>query len=203
LLGAVSLVLRRDTRRRLAALVLLPLVPIVFLLTLQWLLDETAWVRLCNNPAFVVLTLLLPGIAIPIRMLRPSRKAKRAVQQLSSLNDLSGIGGLIETLYFSDQREGPAVETLIDLLPRLQASDSVRLTERHHAVLRATLRSLPHATGNLFTRLSRRKEMHARLQVAILKAFEQVGDSKALPVVVALAESGAPPQVRAEALEHS
>ncbi|HLK56913.1 MAG TPA: hypothetical protein VKU00_10125 [Chthonomonadaceae bacterium] len=197
----LSLVLRRDARRRLATMILMPLVPIAYLLTLRGLLDDTAWIQLCNNPAFVVLTLLFPGITIPILMLRPSRKAKRAAQQLSSRNDLSGIGGLIETLYFSDQREGPAIETLIALLPRLQASDSDLLTERHHAVLRGTLSSLPHVTGNLFTRLSRRKEIHARLQVAILKAFEQVGDSKALPVVAALAESAAHPQVRAAAVE--
>ncbi len=197
----LSLVLRRDARRRLATIILLPLVPITFLLGLHWLLDETAWIRLCNNPAFVALTLLFPGIAIPIALLRPSRKAKKAAQRLSSLHDLSVIGGLIETLYFNDQREGPATEALIDLLPRLRASDSALLTERHHFVLRSTLSSIPHVTGNLFTRLSRRKEMHARLQVAILQAFEQVGDSKALPIVAALAASAAHPQVRAAARE--
>jgi hypothetical protein len=195
----LNLALRRDARRRLAAIILLPFVPIGFLLTLHWLLEDAAWIRLCNNPVFVALTMLFPGIVIPILMLRPSRKAKKAVQQLSSLNDLSGIGGLIEALYFNDQREGPAIETLIELLQRLKASDAALLTERHHIILRAILASLPHVTGNLFTRLSRRKEMHARLQVAILKAFEQVGDSKALPVVAALAESGAPPHVRAAA----
>jgi hypothetical protein len=199
-------VLRRDTRRRLVSLVLLPLLPFALLLTLKLLLSEEAWLRLCTNPVFVVVAILV-GIGAPLTLLRPSRKARQATRRLSTLEDVRAIGGLVETLYFNYDLNGdaPAREALIRLLPRLQASDSGLLTERHAAWLRQMLNALPYATGNPFRRfsqrLSRRQDALPRLQIAILKAFEQVGDSNSLPAVDHLARRAANPEVRKAAGE--
>src|SRR5579871_5936845 len=84
-------VLRRDSRRRIAFVVLLPLLPFVPLLLLEWLLDQEAWIRLCTNPVFVVLATALIGLEIPIFLLRPSRKARQASSQLAELEDVSAV----------------------------------------------------------------------------------------------------------------
>jgi hypothetical protein len=169
---------------------------------LNWLLSEDAWIRLCTNPTFIVAALMI-CIGMPVALLRPSRKARQAAGRLARLEDVSAIGGLVETLAFGHDSTGhaPAREALIRLLPQLKASDRDVLTEGQIALLRATLGTSPYVTGNLFSGLSRRLDAHTRLQIAILKAFEQVGDSHSLPVISRLAKHASNPQVRAAAEE--
>jgi hypothetical protein len=196
-------VLRQDTNRRLASIFLFPAVPFALFFALQHMLGEEAWIRLCTNPVFIVSVMVLIGAYAPLALLGPSRKARHAANRLSGLDDLRAIGAMVETLSFGHDREvkAPVRETLIRLLPRLKASDAGLLTERHIALLRATLATSPYVTGDLFARLSRRVDAHTQLQIAILKAFEQVGDSRSLPVVANLAMSGVRPEVRAAAEE--
>jgi hypothetical protein len=194
--GQLGHILRRDTRRRLASTVLLPFLPFPVLLAIQASLSEEAWIRLCTNPVFITTT-LVGCIGLLLAQLKPSRQARQAANRLSTLEEIGAIGGLVETLSFGHDREidAPARETLIRLLPRLKASDKSLLTERHIVLLRATLSASPYATGDLFARLSRRLDAHARLQIAILKAFEQVGDNQSLPVVSHLAKHALNPTV--------
>ncbi len=198
----LATVLRHDTRRRLASLLLLPLLPFASQGVLARLLSEDALIHLCSNPVYV-LTAALAGIGVPLALLRPSRKARRAASQLSKLDDAGTIGGLLETLSFGHDREldAPAQEALIRALSRLKASDAHLITQRQAGLLRGTLASSPYTTGNLFTSLSRRRDAHVRLQIAILKAFEQVGDSQSLPVVSHLAKSAADARIRKAAEE--
>ncbi len=71
---------------------------------------------------------------------------------------------------------------LIELLPRLQASDSHYLSEEQRSALNRMLTN----------RLGLSKSQAISLRIAILKAYEQVGDTNALPVVQRLAEGAGP-----------
>jgi HEAT repeat protein len=171
-------------------------------LLLEATLSQEGWIRLCTNPLFVMAALLM-CIGGPVALLKPSRKAREAARRLSTLEDVAAIGGLVETLSFGhDTRvDTPAREALIRLLTQLKASDAGLLKDGHLALLRSTLASSGIGSGDLFTSLSHRQADHARLQVAILKAFEQVGDSQSLPVVTHLAKSAGNLGVRKAAAE--
>jgi hypothetical protein len=102
------------------------------------------------------------------------RSAKEAV----SINDLRVVGLLIDMLLMSETKQ-PAMNALTRMLPRLQASDAALVSKSQRERL---CRELSHN--------GRREwfgQRHERFAVAILKAFEQIGDADALPVVQALA----------------
>jgi hypothetical protein len=94
--------------------------------------------------------------------------------------DVRMVGPLIEaysSLNLAEYRD-PVREALIRLLSRLQSSDARVLTEEHRHALNRVLGSGTLSSG---------KENN-RLIIAILKAYEQVGDESALPFVERLAE---------------
>lgn len=104
---------------------------------------------------------------------------ERALRELERITDLRSIGRLAEALSWPDERATRRVgRALIPLLLQLRASDSRLLDDRQRDCLHAVLRM-------------DRARRDADLQVAILTALEQVGDTRAIPHVAALAEARA------------
>ncbi len=120
---------------------------------------------------------------IPIGLLGMSTMASRqqqiAAMALSQCDDVRAIGPLSEALEFQERDIRPlASRALIRLLPRLQASDASLLSAAQRSCLNRAL------TGS-----------NVALTLAILKAWEQVGDTAAIPAVQNLAD-------RAEGISH-
>jgi hypothetical protein len=116
------------------------------------------------------------------------RKWKRSALELTSTDDRSSIGPLIEAYMASSigreqqsgEQQNAILDTLIDQLPRLQASDA-------HLIDTEQRKSLNRLLGSMLVTLTKDR---SRLACAILKAYEQIGDSAALPLVEQIA-SGA------------
>jgi hypothetical protein len=101
-----------------------------------------------------------------------SRKQRSAALALSQFDDLRAIGPLAETLEFKDRRLLPiAAQSLICLLPRLKASDASLLNSAQRTCLNRAMRG-----------------KNTDLTLAILKAWEQLGDADAVPEVEKLAQ---------------
>ncbi|MCW3095244.1 MAG: hypothetical protein JWL77_862 [Chthonomonadaceae bacterium] len=101
-----------------------------------------------------------------------SRKQQAMAMAITQFDDVRAVGPLAEALEFPHEAVVPvAVKALIRLLPRLKASDSSLLNSAQRACLGRALQG-----GN------------TALTLAILKAWEQVGDADALPEVQRLAE---------------
>jgi hypothetical protein len=100
--------------------------------------------------------------------------------EIAKSGDVRMVGPLVEAYSALNlsQENRPVREALTVLLPRLQASDARVLTEEHRQMLNRVLGS---------SALSYSKENN-RLIIAILKAYEQVGDESALPFVERLAK---------------
>lgn len=91
---------------------------------------------------------------------------------LAKFDDVRAVGFLAEALEFRDKHtRQAAAEALIRLLPRLKASDAHLLNAKQRAILLRTFN---------------RPASSAALIVAILKAYEQVGDESALEPVRSL-----------------
>jgi hypothetical protein len=115
--------------------------------------------------------LYIPFVLLGISTMA-SRKQQTAALALSRFDDIRAIGPLAEALEFQERDIRPiARRALIRLLPRLQASDAPLLSPAHRAILNRAL-----GYGS------------AALILAILKAWEQVGDADAIPEVQNLAE---------------
>lgn len=123
-----------------------------------------------------------------------SKRLRHSTGPLSALGDVRLVGPLVEMLRIEDHHvRARAGAALTQLLPHLQASDASLLTTSQRMLLCRVLASPLNDLfrSDLVVMLTRQTKHMADLQVAILKAFEQVGDSKALPVVERLATSPA------------
>jgi hypothetical protein len=110
-----------------------------------------------------------------------SRKQQAIAMAITQFDDVRAVGPLAEALEFPHEAVVPVAEkALIRLLPRLKASDVSLLNSAQRACLNLALRG-----GN------------TELTLAILKAWEQVGDADAISAVQQLAE-GRTPDRRAE-----
>lgn len=118
------------------------------------------------------LVVLLSCLAYPVTAFQAR---KRVAERLARFDDLRIVGPLAEMLEAPDMRARPdVVSALTGLLPRLQASDAALLDTEQRACLCRILTSSERALTDL--------------KIAILRAFEQVGDSRALPLVERMAE---------------
>lgn len=100
-----------------------------------------------------------------------SRTEKAAALAIARFEDLRAIGPLAEALEFKEpQVRTIASRALIRLLPRMQASDAALLSPTQRACLNRAL-----------------KGRNPELILAVLKAWEQVGDADAIDNVRALA----------------
>jgi hypothetical protein len=114
---------------------------------------------------FVMFSFLGGGAAMAA-----SAKQTNAIRALAQFDDIRGVGAFTEALEFQDKEVIAVAERkLMELLPRLQASDAALLDANQRAILNRTL-----LTGS------------SELVVAILKAYEQVGDSTAIANVETL-----------------
>jgi hypothetical protein len=101
-------------------------------------------------------------------------ETKKALKSAANLEDIRLVGPLVELLKFEDAGiKRLAGETLIKLLPRLKASDAFLLNTTQRALLCKALMARVNAES---------------FRIAILKAFEQVGDSTCLATVQRLAD---------------
>jgi hypothetical protein len=128
-------------------------------------------------------------------MVRSSRKPRQRRRDMAAKlieqSDVRSIGPLVDALHLDDgMTREVAIEALTGLLPRLKASDAALLNDAQRAKLCQIL-SLPveNPFYKDFRDLFRPANNRAvAFRVAILRAFEQVGDSKALAVVERLAK---------------
>ncbi len=193
-------VFKRDRRRRLLATGVLPLLPFVVLFGIECVIGEDAWIKLCTNPLFVVVA-LAACIATPIWALNPSKRAKKACSELAGVDDLTAIGSMIETVSYAEDNSRQVMETLIRLLPQLRASDAQHISAKQLLMLRSFLTTTGYASGDLLENWFQKRSDRARLQVAILKAFEQIGDERVEQAVLHAMAHGASRDVKQAAAE--
>lgn len=104
-----------------------------------------------------------------------SQSQKRGVSVLAQFDDVRAVGPLVDSLKYQDRTVTKTAEAaLTRVLPKLRASDAEMLNDNQRDAL----------TGYL--RLEKCAKQKA-LILAILKAYEQVGDGRALPFVRNLA----------------
>ena len=138
------------------------------------------------NIGFIsMITLSLGGV---VNMVRRSNRRQRIIKrELLKSHDLSIISTLIDTLRVENAEVRNLTQrSLIQLLPQMQASDAVLLSDSNRDRLLKLLAIAPSDSGyrdltELFSRSALRREVDFR--IAILKALEQVGGAKELAVV--------------------
>ncbi len=110
---------------------------------------------------------LLGGVAMA-----STDQMKSAARKLSRYNDVRAVGVLVEALEWTDSKDVVklAEGKLLELLPQMQASDASLLHTEQRAILNCKLLT----ADNDFVKV-------------ILKAYEQIGDSAAMPFVEKLA----------------
>jgi hypothetical protein len=169
----------------------------------------TDWIASLVSRPWILVMYYLTMVWPTLKTILPSRKQlRKSTGIMSDLDDVRLVGPLAEMLKIEDRhvrvRAGAA---LTQLLPRLQASDADLLNAAQRTLL---CRVLAYPLNDLFRSdlvvlLTRQTKPMADLQVAILKAFEQVGDGKALPVVermaVGPAQTADQQRVKAAAVE--
>ena len=207
---------RSRTRRRISTRTtgLLTAFTIIFTAGVQWLIrtqGENADFWKYQFPLLTIanLLLLLAMSAVFVwQSVREGRRIRRHAKVL--LVDASGgsVGALTEVLVSEDfdaQRE--AKEALTQQLPNLLPSNARSLTARHRAILNKVLALPPEELGHkdvreLFRDTSKRE---VDFRIAILRAYQQIGDSAAIPVVEALAvgkaRTNAQARIKGEAIE--
>ncbi|MCS6777209.1 MAG: hypothetical protein RMJ43_08125 [Chloroherpetonaceae bacterium] len=127
---------------------------------------------------FFVFISLLGGMAAV------TPRHKEAATRMAQLQDTRAVGLLTETLETSDRDLRHVVQqALPGLLRRLQASDAHLLDAHQRKILNRLLRRA-------------RQEKNTELALAVLKAYEQVGDASALPEVERLASVPDPKDAR-------
>ena len=125
-----------------------------------------------------------------------ARLRKRCIKilgPLSALSDVRAVGPLVNTLKM-DYRgiHRVAVAALIDLLPRLRASEADLLNAEQRGLLcRQLSKPLKALPANASAASQEAYIKAVAFRVAILQAFAQVGDSSALPLVERLAHGEA------------
>ncbi len=173
-------------------------------------LGQERFAELISSPAGITTSVLvwsLWGIAIGFAM-KSRRGAREAVESLKQAADVSSIGVLLDSLSLDDAvMKRYAIDALIDLLPLLQPEDAGRLSTIHRARLCSVLgrRLESPLYKDIAAVFKPAEQRRVNLQLAILKAFSQVGDERALSHVKNLAISTAhtdgEQQVRSAAIE--
>jgi hypothetical protein len=167
------------------------------------LIDRQRWITLFSGPQ-VVAAILAAGLSLVLALVVSAywrgTRMRPAVRALAGSRDISTVGGLVDALLLEDgQNNRVASEALIELLPRLQASDAHFLnTQQRNKLCSVLSKSVDNVLYKDVTvilgpaSLSKvAKKRAVDLRVAILQAFQQVGDSQALPVVERLASGPA------------
>lgn len=124
------------------------------------------------------LALFIPPVVV--RMLRPRLKSKTA-RRITQLDDVRYVGLLVDiwngnaALKYDPQTRDAAQEALTRLLPCLRAEDAGLLNETHRAQLRNVLVPSYNRSGG--------KSTPRGFQLAVIQAFDQIGDWKSVSSV--------------------
>jgi hypothetical protein len=124
---------------------------------------------------------------------------KKAALEVTKVEDVRCVNALVDVwgaqvnINYTKRVRAQARTALTRLLPRLEAGDAPLLKETQRAVLRGVLTS----TGNA----NSVKDADVDFTLAILKAFENVGDWKSAPYVKRLTGSVTPKRIRDAASE--
>ncbi len=122
------------------------------------------------SAAATVLTALAPRITL-------MPKHQRLARELAEIDDVKQVGMVVDALALPDPTILAVLRpALIRLLGRIRASDSALLDPGQRRLLYGLLK-MDHARA------------HADLQVAVLKALEQIADPGAIPAVQSLANA--------------
>lgn len=125
-------------------------------------------------PSGINLCILIMGSVFYTIWSMTAKRDREAALALTRFADVRAVGPLAEALEFGDRETfDAAVVALLRLLPALKASDAPPLNAYQRECLNHQL------LGGI-----------AELILAILKAFEQVGDETSLPYVMQLARGG-------------
>ena len=138
------------------------------------------------------LFMMTMGAGMIAQLLRRSYRRKQTfTRSLTQVQSIEQVGLLVQTLQVENTSvRNLAKQTLIKLLPNLQANHAALLGEYERKILLRQLAISPNEIGHrditeLFSRTAYRREVD--LRVAILKAYEQVGGAKELLTVERLA----------------
>ena len=138
---------------------------------------------------------LLPTLVLPILMHMYNRtlgkRTRKTTGKIDALEDLTLVGPLAEVLAIDDLAvRRMAKANLTRLLPRLRASDAALLNAYQRKQLNRFVRPglFDPSQRDIQEIFSKKARQHdARFQIAILKAYEQVGDAESLPFVKSIA----------------
>ena len=121
-----------------------------------------------------------------VGMYAATNTQKKGVQALAEFEDIRAAPRLIEMLEYNDNAlKTDAATLMVNLLPKLQASDAPMLTPEHHAILNRLLAGKVTLAGKDKALVA---TSTAQLLTAILTALQQVGTESSLPVVTELDE---------------
>ncbi len=136
--------------------------------------------------------LLIASICVVSSARKPRLRRRDLASRVVEQNDIRNIGSLIDALQLDDgSTRDISKRALITLLPQLQSDDGWLLNPSQRAKLCGLLGTPPENplykdVRELFQPASQEA---IDLRVSILKAFEQVGDNRAIQVVSRLANS--------------
>jgi len=132
------------------------------------------------------------GVMVAEMMRRSYRGKKSLTDHIARVSAKTQIGALVRALKVDSKSVKNIAKTcLTEYLPQLNAGDAELLGEQERDILIRTLAISPNDKGyrdltELWSSAADRRETAFR--VAILKAYEQVGGAKELPLVTRLAE---------------
>lgn len=105
---------------------------------------------------------------------------------------VSEIGPILDALAANSPNRYALTQRLLELLPRLQPEDAALLESRHYGMLNAYLHKLAYSTNTVH-----KKEK--TFLMAVLDAYANIGDERALPDVQRLAQGKGDAEIRAAA----
>ncbi|MCW3051768.1 MAG: hypothetical protein JWN14_938 [Chthonomonadales bacterium] len=159
-------ILRQESRKR-ARRILLSRLGALFFLVAGLFFPPPKYERSLS----MILCIWVPACLLGMGA-QASPKQKAAAPAISRFDDARAVGPLAEAAEFPDRYiRSIARRSLLHLLPHLKASDAVFLSAAHRSSLNKILR-----------------KQDIDLILAVLKAWEQVGDASAIPDVQNLAE---------------
>jgi len=123
-----------------------------------------------NSEKWGILMVILFICSIPILLWFVLRPKQFAVERLTRWHDVRAVGALVDIISLSDAKScALARDALLELLPRMRASDAHLLNTQHRENLRVVLLGQDIA-----------------LIQAMLNAYQQIGDERDIPAVEGL-----------------
>ena len=139
--------------------------------------------------------LLVPTLALSIRTLifdmKVGKRTLELTSQIEAMNDLRLVGPLVEMLWFGNPAvHNMAKANLMRLLPLIKESDAALINRVQRQQLNKFVgidRYEPNHFIGLWSRKKRKRGVDAAFQLAILAAYEQIGDASNLASVYSIA----------------